>query len=76
MSRQLVFALRRLLLTIPMLFVMSVVMLGAMHAVQFNHLRHHKLCMAEGDAEAASARLRGWQAIAIGPWFPVLLRPT
>ena len=34
------------------LFAMSVVMLGAMHAVQFNHLRHHKLCMAEGDAEA------------------------
>src|SRR5262245_43654630 len=33
------------------LFAMSVVMLGAMHAVQFNHLRHHKLCMAEGDAE-------------------------
>jgi fatty acid desaturase len=58
------------------LFVMSVVMLGAMHAVQFNHLRHHKLCMAEGDAEAASARLRGWQAIAIGPYFPVLLHWT
>src|SRR5262245_874574 len=24
------------------LFAMSVVMLGAMHAVKFNHLRHHK----------------------------------
>jgi fatty acid desaturase len=58
------------------LFAMSVVMLGAMHAVQFNHLRHHKLCMTEGDAEAASARLRGWQAIAIGPWFPLLLHWT
>jgi len=58
------------------LFAMSVVMLGAMHAVQFNHLRHHKLCMAEGDAEAVSARLRGWQAVAIGPWFPLLLHWT
>ena len=58
------------------LFVMSVVMLGAMHAVQFNHLRHHKLCMATGDVEAASARLRGWQAIAIGPYFPLLLHWT
>lgn len=58
------------------LFIMSVVMLGAMHAVQFNHLRHHRLCMAEGDAEAASARLRGWQAFAIGPYFPLLLHWT
>jgi len=58
------------------LFAMSIVMLGAMHAVQFNHLRHHKLCMAEGDVEAASARLSGWQAIAIGPYFPLLLHWT
>src|SRR5262249_29969933 len=58
------------------LFVMSVVMLGAMHAVKFNHLRHHKLCMSEGDIEAASARMSGWQAIAFGPLFPLLLHRT
>lgn len=58
------------------LFAMSVVMLGSMHAVKFNHLRHHKLCMTEGDVEAASARMRGWQAIAFGPVFPLLLHWT
>jgi fatty acid desaturase len=58
------------------LFAMSVVMLGAMHAVKFNHLRHHKLCMGEGDVEAASARMSGWQAIAFGPLFPLLLHRT
>jgi fatty acid desaturase len=55
------------------LFAMSVVMLGAMHAVKFNHLRHHKLCMGEGDVEAASARMSGWRAVAFGPLFPLLL---
>jgi fatty acid desaturase len=58
------------------LFAMSVVMLGAMHAVKFNHLRHHKLCMTEGDVEAASARMSGWRAIAFGPLFPLLLHRT
>jgi fatty acid desaturase len=55
------------------LFAMSIVMLGAMHAVKFNHLRHHKLCMGAGDVEAASARMSAWQAIAFGPLFPLLL---
>jgi len=58
------------------LFAMSIVMLGAMHAVKFNHLRHHKLCMGEGDVEAASARMSGWRAIAFGPLFPLLLHRT
>ena len=58
------------------LFAMSVVMLGAMHAVKFNHLRHHKLCMGVGDVEAASARMSGWRAIAFGPLFPLLLHRT
>ncbi len=56
-----------------MLFVLSVLMLGSMHAVQVNHLRHHKYCLAEGDVEAMSARLRGWRAILVGPLFPVRL---
>jgi len=29
------------------MFVLSVVMLGSMHAVQINHLRHHQHCMQE-----------------------------
>ncbi len=58
------------------LFAMSVAMLGAMHAVKFNHLRHHKLCMSAGDVEARSARMSAWQAIAFGPLFPLLLHRT
>src|SRR5712691_258582 len=34
------------------LFVLSLVMLGSMHTVQWNHLRHHRRCMAADDIEA------------------------
>ena len=27
------------------MFALSVLMLGSMHAVQINHLRHHRHCM-------------------------------
>ncbi len=56
-----------------LLFVLSLIMLGSMHAVQVNHLRHHKYCLADSDVEAASARLSGWRAIRSGPLFPVRL---
>ncbi|HFE39079.1 MAG TPA: fatty acid desaturase [Gammaproteobacteria bacterium] len=56
-----------------LLFLLSIVMLGSMHAVQFNHLRHHKYCMSEEDVEAASARMPWWKAILWGPVFPYLL---
>lgn len=55
------------------MFVLSILMLGSMHAVQINHLRHHRHCMEEDDVEAMSARLPGWQAILIGPFFPLRL---
>ena len=29
------------------MFVLSVLMLGSMHAVKFNHLRHHRHCMGD-----------------------------
>jgi fatty acid desaturase len=38
------------------MFVLSVLMLGSMHAVQVNHLQHHKHCMGDDDVEAMSAR--------------------
>src|SRR5262245_661415 len=31
------------------IFCASLLMLGSMHAVQFNHLRHHKHCMDDED---------------------------
>jgi len=58
------------------MLVMSVVMQCSMHAVKVNHLRHHRYCMTEEDVEAMSVRLSGWQAILIGPWFPLRLHQT
>jgi len=52
---------------------LSVLMLGSMHAVRVTHLHHHKHALAEEDVEASSARLRWWQALILGPLFPVRL---
>ena len=55
------------------IFVLSLLMLGSMHAVQITHLEHHKHCMDEQDVEAASAKLSGLKAILVGPLFPIRL---
>jgi fatty acid desaturase len=55
------------------MFVQSLLMMSAMHAVKVNHLRHHRLCMADGDVEARSARMSAIGALAFGPLFPFLL---
>jgi len=55
------------------MLVQSVLMMNAMHAVRFNHLRHHRLCLAEGDVEAASARMTAAGALLFGPLFPLRL---
>lgn len=60
-------------LTEWIMFGLSILMLGSMHAVQINHLRHHRHCMEEEDIEAMSARMPGWRALLIGPLFPLRL---
>jgi hypothetical protein len=55
------------------MFVLSALMLGSMHAVQINHLEHHQHCLGEEDVEGASARMPAWKAILVGPLFPVRL---
>ena len=55
---------------------LSVLMLGSMHAVQINHLRHHVHCMEDDDVEAMSARMPMWKALLTGPLFPVRLHVT
>ena len=55
------------------MYALSVVMLGSMHAVQLNHLKHHAHCMDDDDVEARSARMSGLEAFLWGPVFPVLL---
>jgi fatty acid desaturase len=52
-----------------MLFTLSFLMLGSMHAVQVSHLHHHRHCLDDEDTEGSTARLPWWQAIAIGPLF-------
>jgi fatty acid desaturase len=51
------------------MFALSVTMMSCMHALQNTHLDHHKHCLDDGDVEAASAKMKGWQAIAYGPYF-------
>jgi fatty acid desaturase len=55
------------------MFVFSILMLGSMHAIQWNHLRHHNHCLADDDIEATGARLSALGAILLGPRFPVRL---
>ncbi len=51
------------------LFILSVLMLASMHAVQVNHLHHHRHTLDETDGEGATARMSWWGAILAGPLF-------
>ncbi len=55
------------------MFALSTLMLGSMHAVQINHLEHHRHCLGEDDVEGASARMPAWKAVLVGPLFPIRL---
>jgi len=56
-------------LTEATLFVNSLLMMTAMHAVRYNHLRHHKYCLQEDDVEGNCARMTAVQALLYGPVF-------
>jgi fatty acid desaturase len=58
------------------LWLLSLVMLGSMHAVKFNHLRHHNLILDDRDVEGRSALMPAWRALLLGPVFPVMLHAT
>jgi len=58
------------------LFVLSLGMLSSMHAVQVTHLHHHKHCLDEDDVEAMCAKMTGWRAILVGPYFPYMIHKT
>jgi fatty acid desaturase len=51
----------------------SILMLGSMHAIQWNHLQHHRHCLAPDDIEAIGARRSAFGAILLGPLFPLRL---
>ncbi len=58
------------------LYSNSILMLTAMHAVRFTHLRHHKYCLGEFDCEGKSAFMTWWQAILYGPVHVFLVHKT
>jgi len=49
------------------LYLNSILMMTSIHAVQFNHLRHHKYCLQDEDYEGKSAKMKWYQAIFYGP---------
>lgn len=49
------------------LYLNSVLMMVSMHAVKFNHIRHHKYCLSEEDQEGKSAHMTWYGAILYGP---------
>jgi fatty acid desaturase len=55
------------------LFLLSILMLTSMHAVQVTHLHHHRHCLDDQDAEGDVAHGKWWQAVALGPLFPFRL---
>ncbi|MGB0521555.1 MAG: fatty acid desaturase family protein [Flammeovirgaceae bacterium] len=55
------------------LWLNSILMFGAMHAVKYNHLLHHRHCLQENDIEGKSARMSAIKALCYGPIFPLEL---
>lgn len=49
------------------LYINSVLMMVSIHAVKFNHLRHHRYCLSEEDQEGKSAHMTWYGAILYGP---------
>lgn len=49
------------------LFSNSVLMMASIHAVKFNHLRHHQYCLSDDDYEGKSAGMTWYGAILYGP---------
>jgi fatty acid desaturase len=49
------------------LYLNSILMVVSIHAVKFNHIRHHKYCLTEDDYEGKSAAMSWYGAIMYGP---------
>lgn len=49
------------------LFSNSILMMASIHAVKFNHIRHHQYCLGEEDYEGRSAGMKWYRAILYGP---------
>jgi fatty acid desaturase len=56
-----------------LLFALSLLLGGALHAIEYTHLRHHRDCLADGDVEGRMARYGFWAALARSPLYPLLI---
>lgn len=52
------------------MFVLSWLMLGSLHAVQYTHLQHHRHCLGDDDIEGSVAKQGFWETLIKGPLFP------
>ena len=53
------------------MFVLSVLLGGAMHAIRYTHLRHHQDCLGEDDIEGHIAHLGFFSALVHSPIYPL-----
>lgn len=49
------------------MYLNSILMMVSIHAVKFNHIRHHKYCLSDDDYEGKSAGMTWYGAILYGP---------
>lgn len=49
------------------LYSNSILLMVSIHAVKFNHIRHHKYCLSDEDYEGKSAKMTWYGAILYGP---------
>lgn len=49
------------------LYINSLLMVSSIHAIKFNHIRHHKYCLSDNDYEGKSAGMTWYGAILYGP---------
>lgn len=52
------------------MFVLSALLGGSMHAIEVTHLRHHRDCLADDDIEGRIVALGFWRALVDSPRYP------
>ncbi|HSX59361.1 MAG TPA: fatty acid desaturase [Tahibacter sp.] len=56
-----------------LLFALSLLLGGALHAIEHTHLHHHRNCLAADDVEGRIAGYGFWAALLRSPAYPLLI---
>ena len=56
-----------------LMFVLSVLLGGSMHAIEYTHLMHHRDCFGAKDVEGGIARLSFTRAVVQSPCYPLAI---